>query len=1025
MRCSACGCENRHGRKFCAECGAPLTVACAECGAANEPGERFCGECGAAMQPGREQAAAAAAAPSVERRLVSILFADLVGFTPLSESRDAEEVRELLSRYFETARTVIGRYGGTVEKFIGDAVMAVWGAPTAQEDDAERAVRAALELVDAVGELGGLAARAGVLTGEVAVTVGAEGQGMVAGDLVNTASRVQGAAEAGTVLVGEGTRRASAAAIAYDEAGEFELKGKSEPLRLWRALWVAAGRGGGIRSDALEPPFVGRDRELRLVKELFHASAEQGKAHLLSVIGIAGIGKSRLAWELEKYLDGLSQLVYWHRGRCLAYGEGVTYWALAEMLRGRARIAEGDEPSESREKLRATLRETVVDDAEREWIEPRVAQLLGLEERHAADKDDLFGAWRLLLERLSERAPVVLVFEDVQWADTALLEFVEYLLEWSRNHAVFVLALARPDVADRHPAWPATKRNATTLALEPLSDEAMGALLDGLVPGLPAETRAQILARAEGVPLYAVETVRMLLDRGLLEREGDSFRPTGPIGSLAIPETLQALVAARLDALSPDERLLVQDAAVLGKTFTHAGLAAVTGRSEEEIDPLVAGLARKEILALETDPRSPERGQYGFLQDLLRQVAYETLARSDRKTRHLVAAAYLESLTGELEAAEVVASHYLAAHDAEPDASDAAAVRGKACAMLVRAGERAASLAAGADGQRYYEQALALVDDPREQAELHERAGQMARLAGALPEARSHFEAAITQLEAVGHTHAAARVTAGLGEVLFRQDHVEEALAATERAFAVLAGEEPDADLATLAAESARLLMIAGRIDDSLARAEVALDVAEALGLPNVLSHALNTKGVILGRRGRREEGLLLIRHALEVARVHDLHAAALRAYNNIAVLLFHDDLFDELGAVQEAGLALARRVGDRLAEASFRWGIAANNVEVGRWDEAEAEIAVLQEEQAWTGMFRVPIDLHRGDVDAARQAYEAALPYRDPAQQEAVATYLAFEARILLGEGRFADALATAEKAVALVGGISIRTRA
>ena len=314
-----------------------------------------------------------------------MLFVDLVGFTTLSEARDAEEVRELLSTYFDTARRVIGRYGGTVEKFIGDAVMAVWGAPVAREDDAERAVRAALELVDAVRALGEdagmpeLHARAGVTTGEAAVTIGVDAEGMVAGDLVNTASRVQTVARPGSVFVGEATRRVSEAAIVYEDAGEHELKGKAEPVRLWRAVRVVAAAGGAQRSSALEPPFVGRDRELRMVKELFHASADGGKAQLVSVVGGAGIGKSRLVWEFFKYIDGLAIDTRWHRGRCLAYGEGVTYWALAEMVRTNASILEGEDVATALPKLQQAVEIALPDPEERRWVEPRLASLLGLE----------------------------------------------------------------------------------------------------------------------------------------------------------------------------------------------------------------------------------------------------------------------------------------------------------------------------------------------------------------------------------------------------------------------------------------------------------------------------------------------------------------------------------------------------------------------------------------------------------------------------------------------------------------------
>ena len=553
MNCPSCTTENQPGAKFCVECGTALSLACPSCGAAHAPAQRFCAECGIAARnrsgrgtrPPRE-------APAAERRLVSVLFADLVGFTAASEHRDSEETRELLSAYFELARTLIGRYGGQVEKFIGDAVMAVWGTPTATEDDAERAVRAALELVAAVPELDpALQARAAVLTGEAAVTIGAEGQGMVAGDLVNTASRIQSAAEPGSVLVGETTRRASEQAIVYEPAGVHELKGKAEPVELYEALRVISARRGQLKSTGLEAPFVGRDRELKLIKDLFHASALDRRAHLTSITGIPGYGKSRLVWEFEKYIDGIVEQIWWHRGRCLAYGEGVAYWALADMVRMRCRIAE-DEPAESmREKLKATLEEHLPDAEERSFVEPRLASLLGLEDSSTGDRQDLFAAWRLLFERLADTGPTVLAFEDMHWADAGLLDFVEYLLESSRDYPLFVITLARPELQERRPGWGAAQRNFTSLYLEALPNDVMEALLDGLAPGLPARLRDQILDRAEGVPLYAMETVRMLLDRGLLVRDGTVYRPTGEIETLEVPETLHALIAARLDGVSP------------------------------------------------------------------------------------------------------------------------------------------------------------------------------------------------------------------------------------------------------------------------------------------------------------------------------------------------------------------------------------------------------------------------------------------------------------------------------------------
>jgi class 3 adenylate cyclase len=405
--CPSCAAENRDGARFCGACGTSPAQACPACGAPLEGWMRFCSDCGtpvagaAAPAAQASEPSRAAPAPAVaeaagrERRLVSVLFADLVGFTSLSESRDAEEVRDLLSRYFGACRRVIERYGGTVQKFIGDAVMAVWGAPVAREDDAERAVRAALELVQAVADLGaevdapGLAARAGVLTGEAAVMPGDGSEGLVVGDLVNTASRIQSAAQPGTVLVGDATRRASEQAVAFEEAGEHELKGKAEPVRLYRAIRVTAGKLGALRSEGLEAPFVGRERELRLVKELYHAAAEQSKAQFVQITGIAGIGKSRLAWEFFKYLDGLAEDTWWHRGRCLSYGEGVAYWALAEMVRTRAKILEGEDQETARAKLLACVAEHVPDPEERAWIGPRLANLAGLDDRADTDLQDL------------------------------------------------------------------------------------------------------------------------------------------------------------------------------------------------------------------------------------------------------------------------------------------------------------------------------------------------------------------------------------------------------------------------------------------------------------------------------------------------------------------------------------------------------------------------------------------------------------------------------------------------------------
>ena len=606
-------------------------------------GDRLAAATTAALVPEPEAVA--------ERRLVSVLFADLVGFTTYAEGRDAEETRELLTSYFEVARGIIERHGGAVEKFIGDAVMAVWGAPIAHEDDAERAVRAALELVGAVPAIGEsegdaqIQARAGVLTGEAAVTLGALHQGMVAGDLVNTAARLQSVAAPGTVLVGEATYRAASTAIAFEPAGDHSLKGKAAPIPAWRAMAVVARRGGAGRVATLEAPFVGRDEELRVLKDLLDSTQREGKSRLATVIGQAGIGKSRLTWEFEKYLDGVVDAVYWLEGRSPAYGEGISYWALVEMVRRRAGIAEADDNATARPKLMAMLDEFITDADERRWIEPRIAGLLGLEELPSEGREELFSAWRTLFERIAARAPAVLVFTDLQWADQGMLDFIEDLLRWARTSPILVVAQARPELLERRPDFGSSVRSATRITLEPLSDGEMRGLLEGLVPGLPSPALKQIVERAEGIPLYAVETVRMLLDREQLVAEEGRYRLSGELPSLGVAETLHALIASRLDANRPEDRALLQDASVLGQSFTIEALAAVSGAEPSALADPLERLVLRQLLIVEVDPRSPDRGQYQFVQAVVREVAYASLAKADRRAKHLAAARYLEATT--------------------------------------------------------------------------------------------------------------------------------------------------------------------------------------------------------------------------------------------------------------------------------------------------------------------------------------------------------------------------------------------
>jgi predicted ATPase len=532
----------------------------------------------------------------------------------------------------------------------------------------------------------------------------------------------------------------------------------------------------------------------------------------------------------------------------------------------------------------------------------------------------------------------------MQWADASLLDFVEYLLEWSRDKPLFVVTLARPELLERRPTWGAGHRNFTSLYLEPLSEQAMQELLIGLVPGLPPSLRAQSLARAEGVPLYAVETVRMLLDRGLLVEDGSAYKVVGEIGSLEVPETLQALVAARLDGLAPEERRLVQDAAVLGKTFTPASLAALTGQRQAELEPLLAGLARKEVLGVQSDPRSPEHGQYGFLQDIIRRVAYDTLPKRDRRAKHLAAAEHLTAVFGEEEVAEVAASHLLEAYRLDPDAPEAESLRARAHTALLSAGERAASLGAPAEALRYFEQAAELADDPSAETPALIRAGEMSIQTGEPDKAEALFGRAVTLYEELGDTHAAGRATAWLAYAYQLRGDVQEAVERMERAYAVIGEDEPDADLAFLLSRLGGAHWFAGNHGLAVERTERGLEIAEALLLPEMLCRGWATKAMIAAPR-KPQEARALQQLANDAARAHDLPTQVTTTSMNLSDLGFQGDRYGEsLGYLSEA-LEDARRAGSRRHEWFVLGEMTYALTMLGRWDEALARFTDLPDE--------------------------------------------------------------------------------
>jgi class 3 adenylate cyclase/tetratricopeptide (TPR) repeat protein len=1042
VTCTACGSGNPAGNRFCGQCAAALSLACPACGTTVAAGQKFCGQCAAPLtsQPAEAPSAELPAADGVgaaENRLVSVLFVDLVGFTTLSETRDAEDVRELLSGYFDLARTIVGRYGGTVEKFIGDAVMAVWGVPYAHEDDAERAVRAALDVVEGVAAYGAecgapdLRARAGVVTGPVAAWA-APGEGLVAGDRVNTASRVQSIAEPGTVYVDDVTRRVSLVAIAYADVGEHSVKGKAEPLRLWRAERVVAGVGGSVRVDGLEARFIGRDPDLRLVKELFHACIDRGTARLVSVTGAAGVGKSRLRWEFDKYVDGLAGTVLWHVGRCLSYGEGVAYRALAEMVRQRFNIAEEDGGDVVAERLDDGLLENITDPAEREFLRARIGVLLGLPGVEL-NRDELFAGWRLFFERLAEQLPVALVFEDLHWADPGLLDFIDQLLDWSGGHPIFILTFARPELADRRAGWATGRRNATTLYLEPLPTGVIAALLDDLVAGLPEAVRDRIVESSEGIPLYAMETVRSLIDRDIVVPREGVYTLVGEVGELDVPTSLASLIAARLDALTTAERSLVQDLSVLGGGFSRAAIGAISGIPDDDLDEVLASLVRKELLTVRTDKLSPDRGQYVFAQTVLRTVAYDMLSKKQRKSRHLAVAAHLRATfddDGE-DVAEVVAAHYREALLAAENDPDVEQIRHDTIAAYGRAGQRAAALGSPVTAGGMYRTAAELATEEDDRLELLAHAVDMAISSGEHQIAFDLVTALRADYDQLGRHEESARLAVRHARACARLGRTDDAVVVLQEAMPLLeaAGETPD--LVNATGWLANFLVFNGRAIEAEPHSERSLVLSQALGLPGDLGQALGTRAVILTNLDRYEEAMIHVEAAVELARSHDLSDLEQNA------LITASDLFMCSDAPRAADLAEAAVASSRRRGNAYSESIAASNLLYvlaykGEWERADALLAELLNPQVTrpdAELLYVRMTLlegWRGNVAATADAFEhaASLVGRDSVDDR-----VSYDAALAVYDNcaeRFDDALRNARKVIDHLGeGVSVRHEA
>lgn len=952
---------------------------CPGCGRAVAAGDRFCSACGARLgeAPGAGE----------ERKLVSVVFVDLVGYTGLAESHDPEDTRRVLDAYWTGVREELERHGGTVEKFIGDAVVGLFGAPVAHEDDAERAVRAALAIRDRPSEATRPEVRIAVATGVALVRLAARpeaGEALVVGDVVPTAARLQEGAPAGGVLVDEPTRAATREAVRYRRVAAVAAKGKREPIAAWRAV---GPRAPGRRRAATR--FVGRRDELSLLRTLLARTRAGAGVGLVTVVGEPGIGKSRLVHEL-----GTGDAERWE-ARVAPYGEGSAFSPLAELFAERMG-ADG---------VASFLADLFPDDEERRRVELHVLRLVGLDRADGAVAErglESFAAWRRVLEATAARRPLVLVLEDLQWADDALLDFAEHLVEWAAPVPLLVLCTARPDLLRRRPGWGGGAQNALTLSLAPLTDAETARLVADVLGCGPREQECAVLVnRAGGNPLYAEQLARMLAETGAPADD--------------IPGTVHAVIAARIDRLPADEKLLLLDAAVVGPSFAPEALVALAGRDDAAVEAGLHALERLELVAR----RGGDDRDWAFRHRLVREVAYGALARAARVEKHRQVATWLEAQGRGDGATEQVAYHYLRAREEAIACGLAhAELDGRAREALVLAAARALRLDAFAAAARLYAQALDLWP-----AGGAERARHLLGYARALWSGEMSGEAVAGEardgLLAAGDPEGAAEAETLLSEMRWYRGDRAAAQEHLARAVELVSGRPPSVAKASVLARQARAQMLAGNWREAVESGRETLALAEQLGLVDLQAEALNSIGSARFRAGE-PDGIHDLERAIELAAGS---RAAVVAYNNLGALLLEVGERACSQEVLERGCKLAHQLGDRLHVDWFESQELTFGFDEGRWDD------VLAAADRWLASPHHPtyptigvlaaraLMRHaRGDdAGALEDLGRAERDARAAGDPQTLVPTLAQAAFVHLEEGRTAEARRRLEEALAL----------
>jgi class 3 adenylate cyclase/tetratricopeptide (TPR) repeat protein len=1007
--CPNCGEDNPERARFCLACASPLTV--------EAPGTRK------------------------ERKFAAALFADIVGSTSLAEHEDPEVIQSVVSRAFDRLSGEIERYGGLIEKFMGDAILAVFGVPTAHEDDPERAVRAALEMQAVLGELNRtfapenqprLEMRIGVEAGEVLVDMDrATGprERMLTGDAVNTAARLQTAAAPWQTMVGPIVYAATKEVIDYRELEPLVLKGKQQAVPAWQALRVKMRRRGERPRLGLEASLVGRDSELGLLRQTFHRVETEGRPALITVLGPAGVGKSRLATELLRYLESLPTLAYWRKGRCLAYGN-VSYSALAEAVKAQCEILEDDPPEVAAEKARRAVEQLGIEE-----LAPQIGALVGVG-TGTFSREELFDAWRRFLERMAARLPTVLVLEDIHWADAGLLDFVEHLADWALG-PLLILSLARPELLDVRPGWGGGKRNYSAIYLDPLTREENEVMLEDLLGGpLPEDLRRLVSDRAEGNPLFTEEIVRMFIDQGVLRAtQASRLELARPVDLVEVPRSIHALIAARLDGLPPEEKGLLQDSAVVGRAFWAGAVARLAGRGPVEVRQALGRLRVKEIITPREPPVFSGELEFAFRHVLIRDVAYESLPKALRAAKHVEVARWAEERAGDRgeELSEVVAAHYLQAVGYRDELGEQGdrQIESAACRWAERAGDRAWRLWQQAEALRWYKAALDLGERSNlPTADLAVLSESVARAAGGLADfddVKAFLHEALERYRETGDEAAVGRVEASLAWAAFEKGDETDVLPLAKQAIYRLEPFGDSGELASTLQFLGNYHRRRGRLDEAEALSKRAVEMASRLGAKVTEGQALLSLGIVLLHRGAVTEGMSLVERGFRIGEEAGDLDLSLRAHNSLAsTLMDYAPDYERGWSVLWEGIEMSQRSGRRDHE-GWLW----QNVGNYAFDQAkleELERAARMGHEIGESLSYAHVILGatyydallvflRGDLDAAEHSIDE-LMRRWQREIQSLPFQYALKGAILEARGLVQEAIGVYRRGVELLGG-------